>query len=393
MHYQYLMPTKIVHGPGSLSQLGPLCKELGKKKPLLVTDPGVKGTGLLDDVVTVLKVAGIEFVLFDQVNQDAGSKIVDEAVRLAAEKKCDMVIAFGGGSVLVAGKGIALVLANGGSIVDFEGKSVVKNPPLPMIGIPTTAGTGSEVSKMIPVLNEEKKHKMAIGGDAYFPRIAILDPVLLRTLSARQLALTSIDGLNHAVEAFLTNVTTPITDAVALYSIELYSKHLREAVYTDNLDSREKVLIASALANMACGNSKLGLAHALAHPLSGLCGVPHGVAIAIMMPYVLDFNLPAAYDRYARMGKAWGIDEKNTEECAVKTANAMKEFVRSFDIPKTLREAGVREELIPQMAKNCVVGLYDVFSKTDFDENTLIKSPNIRKATVKDVARLFKEAF
>ena len=392
MNYQYLMPTKIVHGPGSLSQLGQLCKELGKKSPLFVTDPGVKGAGLLDEALAVLKTAGIEFVLFDRVNQDAGSKVVDEAVRMAVEKKCDMIIAFGGGSVLVAGKAIALVVPNGGSIVDYEGKSVVKNLPLAVIAIPTTAGTGSEVSKMIPVMNEEKKHKMSIGGDAYFPRIAILDPLLLRTLNQRQMALTSIDGLSHAIEAFFTNMTTAITDAVALYSIELYSKFLKEAVYTDSIDSREKVLLASALANMACGNSKLGLAHALAHPLSGLCGVPHGVAIAIMMPYVLDFNLPAAYDRFAQIGRVWGVEERNTEDCAVKAADRVKEFIRSFDIPKTLREVGVQEGIIPQMARNCVVGLYDVFSKQEFDETTLIKSPNIRKATVKDVTRLFKEA-
>jgi alcohol dehydrogenase class IV len=320
-----------------------------------------------------------------------GSKVVDEAVRMAVEKKCDMIIAFGGGSVLVAGKAIALVVANGGSIVDYEGKSVVKNLPLAVIAIPTTAGTGSEVSKMIPVMNEEKKHKMSIGGDAYFPRIAILDPLLLRTLNQRQMALTSIDGLSHAVEGFLTNVTTPITDAVALYSIELYSKFLKEAVYTDSIDSREKVLLASALANMACGNSKLGLAHALAHPLSGLCGVPHGVAIAIMMPYVLDFNLPAAYDRFAKMGRAWGVEERNTDDCAVKAVERIKEFIRSFDIPKTLREVGVQEGIIPQMARNCVVGLYDVFPNSNLTKRLSLNHPTFARQRLKMLPGFLKK--
>jgi alcohol dehydrogenase class IV len=387
------MPTKIVHGPGSLTQLGQLCKGLGKKKALLVTDPGVKDAGLLDEAVSVLKTAEMEFTLFDRVNQDAGSKMIDEAARIAVEKKCDMVIAFGGGSTLVAGKGIALVVANGGSIVDYEGIKTLNKPPLAVIAVPTTAGTGSEVSKMIPALDEERKHKLSIGGEANYPQIALLDPLLLRTLDQRQMILTSIDGLSHAIEGYLTNLTTPITDATALYSIELYSKYLRQAVYSDNIEAREKVLIASSLANMACGNSRLGLAHAMAQPLSGLCGVPHGVAIAIMLPYVIDFNLPAAYDRFARIGKSWGIEEAiNTEDCAVKAAKSINEFIRSFNIPKSLKEVGIHEGIIPELANRCVFGIDHVLSEEKIDERTLIKSPNIRSASVKEVIRLYEQA-
>ena len=236
---------------------------------------------------------------------DPGTKTVANGVDLLKAEGCDGVVVVGGGSPMCAGKGIALVATNGGSIADYEGNEKYKVPPLPVIGIPTTAGAGSEVSPSFIITDEKRNYKMSISGEKAPPRVAVLDPVLLLNIPFWPGVNAAMDALSHAIGACCTDGATPITDALALASIAMMMKHLAPSVLTQDLESKNQQLIASVMANMACGNARLDLIHALSHPL-GSYHMPHGLANGILIPYVMEFNFPVCQDKFAQMALAMG---------------------------------------------------------------------------------------
>ncbi len=350
--YSFHIPTKVVHGFGAMAQVGKEAKALGIKKALLVTDAGVKGAGLIDGGLKSLESVGIPAVVFDGVEEDPGTVTVAKGVDLLKSEGCNGVIIVGGGSPVCAGKGIALVATNGGAITDYEGFEKHKLPPLPVIAIPTTAGAGSEVSGVFIITNENRNnYKMPIGGVAIFPEVAILDPLLLRNIPYWPGMNAGLDALSHAVGACSSSDATPITDAIAIASVGMITRNLVASVLTDDLEAKNQQLIASSMANIACGNAKLDLIHALSQPL-GRYHIAHGLANGILIPYVMEFNLPVCEDKFAQMAMAMGegSDRLTKGELAKKAIERVKGLFIETGFPRKLPDS-VDKKDIPDLVK------------------------------------------
>lgn len=394
--FTFYLPTKIVHGPNSVQETGKEFKNFGAKKALVVTDKGVKSAGLVDDVIESLKKNEIPFVVFDEVEEDPGGITIGKGAEIALKEKCDGIIVIGGGSPICAGRGIGVVVTNGGRIRDYAGLNKASKPPLPIIAIPTTAGSGAEVSQFIVLKDEDHHTKMAVGSPMYFPKVAILDPLLLRGLSFGQFVVSGIDALSHAIEAYFTTMTTPITDALSLSAINLIYQNLRTAATSEDLDAKEACLIGSSMANMACGNARLGLTHAMTIPMEGMFKIPHGIAIGTLLPYVMEFNLTASYKRFAILANNLGEYDisKSVEDLSSCAITAIKRLFIDLRFPRKYSDSQIDRKAIPQMTKMIMGGMYDTYDPSkEYPVNAIVPSANIRKATMKDVIELYEKAF
>jgi alcohol dehydrogenase len=394
--FTFYLPTKIIHGIHSVKEVGKEFKKLGATRALVVTDEGVNEAGLLEGVLESMKEVGIPIVVFEEVEEDPGGTTVEKGTDFALKHKCDGIVAVGGGSPMCAARGIGVVMANGGKIKDYAGLNKASKPPIPLIAIPTTAGSGSEVSQYIILKDEELHVKMVVGSPLYFPKVAILDPMLLRTLPYQQAVAAGIDALSHGIEAYLTTLTTPITDALALSAVSLIYHNLIAATKSDDLDAKEACLIGSTMANMACGNALLGLAHVMTVPMEGMFKIPHGIDLGILLPHVMEFNLPANYQRFADLAKSMGKSEKvkSLEEIAPLAITAVKKLFISLDVPTKFSDLHFDRKAIPQMAKIIAGGIYEKYDPNkEYSMDTNIPSANIRKATMKDTIELYEKAF
>ena len=272
------IPTDIHFGFGVLRTLPERLKAFGVRKLFLVTDPGLRATGVVDEVTSVLDGADTEAVVFDGVKPDSGSHLIDEAVKELKQTCCDGVVGIGGGSSLDTAKAVAALATNPGSCIDYVGLHKVRNPPLPMFAIPTTAGTGSEVTLWSVFTDESRNVKVAIGSTLLYPAVALCDPELTLGLPPALTAATGMDALAHAVECYTNNACQPISAALALGAIELIGANLRSAALNGrDRNSRYAMLLASTMAGIAMNATRLGLAHALAMPLGSWdVRIPHG---------------------------------------------------------------------------------------------------------------------
>lgn len=378
----FFMPTKVVHGAGSLSLLGQEAKVLGAKKIFLVTDYGIKKAGLLEGAIRSLSQAALETTVFSDVEEDPGIETVEAGRKAAQEAASELIVALGGGSVICAAKAIAIVLTNGGPINKYEGIGKVAKAPTPVVAIPTTAGSGSEVSASTIITDAERKVKMTISSPMSFPRAAILDPELLLSLPFRQAALSGIDALTHAIEAYTSTGATPITDALALSSIEMLFSSLRESAGGSDISAKETNLIASAMANMACGNSRLGLVHEMSKHVSGLFKVSHGLANGILLPYVMEFNMKACPARFARMALSMGETLPypiSRRQLAQRAISAVKRLLADLDFPRKFGPEQADRSSIPEMADRTSAG-------------ALVKF-NARKPSRSDVISIYEQSF
>jgi|OpeIllAssembly_1097287.scaffolds.fasta_scaffold210137_1 alcohol dehydrogenase len=378
--FSFHLPTKLVHGLNAMTLVGKEAKRLGVKKALVVTDAGVKGAGLIDGALKSLESEGIPAVVFGEVEMDPGTTTVGKGIDLLKAEGCNGVIVVGGGSPMCAGKAMALVGTNGGSITDYEGSEKYKVPPLPVIGIPTTAGAGSEVSATFIITDEKRNYKMSIAGSRVYPDVAIMDPLLLLNIPFWPGVNAGMDALSHAVGACCTDFATPVTDSLAMASIAIMMKHLAPHVLTQDLDAKNQQLIASVMANMACGNAKLDLIHALSHPL-GSYHMPHGLANGILIPYVMEFNLPVCEDTFARMAIAMGEDRSGltTRQLARSAIERVKELFVEVGFPIRLPSDVVDPKDIPAMVKQAMTRPMTKFNR--------------RKSTEKDLTRIYEKAF
>lgn len=396
--FNFYLGTRIIHGAGSINETGAQFKGLGGTKALVVTDKGVRAAGLIEGVLESLHRNGIGCVVFDEVEEDPGGTTVAKGAKLASNEKCDGIVVVGGGSAICAGRGIGVVVTNGGDIRDYTGLNKAGKPPLPLIAIPTTAGSGAEVSQVIILKDEERHTKMAAGSPLYSPKVAILDPLLLRGLPFPQFVVSGVDALGHAIEGYLTTFATPITDALALQAVSLMYGNLRAAATSDDIDAKEACLIASTMANMACGNARLGLVHLMTIPVEGMFKVPHGVNVGALLPHVMEFNLPASHFRFASLAKAMGEGEacRSLEDLAPRAIAALKRLFVDLDFPRKYSESQVDRKAIPLMASMVMGGMggMEVHDPgKEYPVNAPVPSANIRKATMGDLIKLYEKAF
>ncbi len=354
--FGFYIPTVTLMGIGSHKQLGEQIKILGGKKPFLVADKGITEAGLTSQIVDLIKQeTGADTVVFDDTVPNPTDTNVEEGVKAYKENGCDMIITLGGGSPHDCGKGIGIVLTNGGTIHDFEGVDQSTKPMPPFIAINTTAGTASEMTRFCIITDTSRKVKMAIVDWHVTPTVAINDPLLMVGMPTALTAATGMDALTHAVEAYVSTMATPVTDACALKAIELVADYLRQAVANgEDIEARDKMAYAEYLAGMAFNNASLGHVHAMAHQLGGFYNLPHGICNAILLPHVSRFNLIARLDRFADIAIAMGepVGELSKREAAEKAITSIETLSRDIGIPPNLTVLGVKKEDLPIMADN-----------------------------------------
>ena len=380
--YQFQTPTKIISGIGSTAEIIKELNAINAKKVLLITDPGLVQAGIAQQVVEMLKQAAVEVEIFDAVEPDPSIQVATKAAEMAKNVKANVLIALGGGSAIDTAKSAALLVTNGGYLKDYAGVNKVVKPILPLIAVPTTAGTGSEVTIFAVMSDPDKQEKFTISSALIAPAVAVLDPLLTLKLPPSVTAFTGMDALTHAIEAFTSSIAQPPTDALALSAIKLVLKHLPVAVGRgDNIKARDGMLQASLLAGIAFNNAFLGLAHAIASPLGGHFHVPHGLANAVMLPYVMEYNLPTAVRRYAEIGRALGLQAVGDTPRAVaeKTVAAITQLARDINIPEKLSNIGAKEELLPLVARDALKSIQLKF--------------NVRNASEKEILVLLQKAY
>jgi len=343
--FVYFGPTKIVFGAGAARDVGMEMTGLGCGRALVVTDPGVMKAGLVEGV---LKALGDRCVgVFSDITQDTGVGIVNRAAAFAREKGADCVVSVGGGSVIDTGKGICILLTEGGGLENFEGIQLLTRPQTPHIVIPTTAGTGSEVTCIAVILDERKGQKMLIVENFNTPRIAILDPKMTEKLPPLLTASTGMDAITHAVEALQSVQREPIADGLAMQAIRLLHRHLPVCTLNGtDLAARGQAQLAATMAGWAGGNAMFGLVHAMAHSIGAIARVPHGIANGILLPHVMAFNRDDAAESYAMVAEAMGVRERGMDEREAADAAALEmgSFLRRIGHPLRLSETGAKEE-------------------------------------------------
>jgi alcohol dehydrogenase class IV len=350
---------EIIFGRGSLNQLGQCSRRMGGDKVLLVTDPGIVDKGWVDEALGYLKQEGLSTVVYDNVVTNPRAFQVEQGALEYSRNECDVIVAIGGGSPMDTAKGIAILVSNKGRIEDYVGCNLITQPIPPLICVPTTAGTGSDVSQFAIIADQEKKIKMTILSRAIMPDISLIDPRLLQTESSELIASTGMDALTHAIEAYVSSLSWSLTDPHASHAIKLVFRHLKEAVNKRSLDPLEGMAIASLEAGAAFSNAILGAVHALAHPLGGRYDMHHGLANAILLPVVLQKNLEHAPEKYAMIANAMGIDTrgKTSAEAAGQVPEQIETLIKALHIPTKLSQVGVKKEDIPSLARDAAVDL------------------------------------
>lgn len=381
MSYKFFMPAISLMGADCLKDAGEQVAELGFKKALIVTDKVLGQIGIVKKVTDVLDNKSIEYAIYDETKPNPTVKNVNDGLALLKEKECDFVISLGGGSAHDCAKGIALLATNGGEIKDYEGVDKSKKPQLPMVGINTTAGTGSEMTLFAIITDEERHIKMALVDKHLTPIIAVNDPMLMLAMPKSLTAATGMDALTHAIEAYVSTSATPITDACAEKAIELISNYLVNAVENgEDVEARDMMAYAEYLAGMAFNNASLGYVHAMAHQLGGFYNLPHGVCNAILLPHVQEYNKAKSASRLAKIAKIMGgnIEGLTDEQGADLCIDMIKSLSQTVGIPEGLGVLGVKESDFETLATNA---LNDACSLT-----------NPRKGNLEEVIAIFKKA-
>ncbi len=352
------IPTDIHFGCGVLKTLPDRIHGLGASKAFLVTDRGVREAGIIAQAERQLQAASIEFVVCDRVKPDSGSVLIDDTATELKRSGCDIVVGIGGGSSLDTAKAVAALATNPGSALDYAGLHKVRNRPLPTVAVPTTAGTGSEVTLWSVFTDETRALKVAIGGLMIYPSVALCDPELTAGLPAALTAATGMDALAHAVECFTNNACQPISASLALKAIELIGGNLRSAVLNGrNMEARYAMMLASTMAGLAMNPTRLGLAHALAMPLGSWdLRVPHGIVLAVTLPLVMEFNCVAEPERFVEVARALGVAVEGLPvmEAARRSVEAVRELSRDIGIPEGLSRFGVREEHVVKVVEEAM---------------------------------------
>lgn len=353
--YTFLMPTKVESGVNSSVRTGELIQPLVQNKVLVVTDKGIRAAELIDWILRSLEKQGIKYDIFDEVEPNPSAETIHQGLDVLRETHSDAVLAVGGGSSIDTAKGIAVMATNEGHILDYEGVGKVQHQPLPIIAVPTTAGTGSEVTASTIVTNKKTLFKAAIISPHIFPKLAILDPVLTLSCPRDITAATGMDALTHAIESYTSKTATPVSEALALQAMKLISQSLLKAYFVGtDIHSRNTMLTASMLAGFAFSQSRLGNVHAISQSFGGVFNIPHGIANATLLPFVLKFNLPACPEKMRDIAEALGQDVSGLTamEAGEKALQAVIDMNKALNIPDNIKDLGVKLERMPQLVED-----------------------------------------
>jgi len=352
----FVIPTVMKHGLGAIQTLADEAKALGMKRPLVVTDPGIVKAGLLERATAPLKAANMGYAVFDRVAPNPPIATVDEGAAFYTREKCDGIIGFGGGSAMDTAKSIGVVAANGGSILNYEwaDPQPLQHRIPPTICVPTTAGTGSEVT-LWAVITDPKRHiKFNVGGTPHIGAwVALIDPELTLGLPPAVTAGTGMDALAHAIECYTCAYAQPLPDSVALNAMEYVGQYLRVAfAQGHNVEARYKMSMAAMLGALAYGTESAGAAHAMSQSAGGVHDVPHGALTARVLGPVMEFNYKGEPQKFARIAQALGEDVRGLSvwQAAEKAVEAVMRLTEDVEIP-TLQGLGFKEEEIPMLAE------------------------------------------
>jgi alcohol dehydrogenase len=372
----YYMPTRIVHGLGSAAALPAQVKVAGGSKAFVCTDKGLTAAGVTASVTAHLDAAEVPYTVFDDVEEDPGVGTVTAGVEALKRDGCDLVVALGGGSPMCAGKGIALVAANGGTLTDYEGFNKSAGSPHPVIAIPTTAGSGTEVSRVTILTDEARNFKMSILDERTYPTVAILDGELMASLPAGPALVAGMDALAHALDALWSVGATEFSDGLATEAAATIMRDLPTAALTGDLSAKQRMLEASSIANMALGVALPGLAHVLSQPL-GRLHLSHGLATGIMLPYAMEFNLPVAAHKIAPVARLLG-EEGTDRELAEALLERLWDLMDEVGFPTCLDPEVVTDDELPVLVDQCT--------------KVVNYRLNIRNAPPADLERLYRRA-
>jgi len=379
-------PRRVVSGAGALKELGGIIKEMKKNRVIIITDNVMKEFPLIKNTMKDLESLGLTVSLFGEIGPNPTEEMVHNAVAVMNHEKPEVIVCIGGGSPIDTGKAANVVYTHGGIVNDYDiaigGIMKIMPKLLPLIAVPTTAGTGTEVTYVGVITDTKNQTKFGVLSPLVIPDVAIIDPELTVSMPAKLTAFTGIDALTHCIEAYTSVVGYPPADALALHGIKMIYRSLKTAVNEpDNLKAREEMLVASMMAGTAFSLNGLGACHAMAHQLSAFFGVPHGLANAVLLPRIMKFNLPVQTEKFADIAQAMGVNihGMSVEAAAQKALELVEQLSDELGVPKYLDEVGASKDKIPELVERAM------------RDNPITTNP--RPATPEDVEKLFLESF
>ena len=381
----FSIPPTIITGAGASEKVGEQAKRLGATKALIVTDPGIAKIGYTHQISNNLQNAGITTTIYSDVTPDPTLQNVNDGLKQSVDEKCDLIVSIGGGSAIDCGKGIAIKLTNDGEFAEYMGVDKIPNPGVKLIAIPTTAGTGSEVTKVTVITDTERNVKMMLSSSCLLASVALVDPILSLTTPPRLTAAVGVDALTHAIEAYISKRAQPITDALALKAIRLISGSLRQAwADGENIPARTDMMLGASIAGMAFSNSSVALVHGMSRPIGAYFHIHHGLSNSVLLLDVMEFSLVGAPHRFADIAEAMGeqLDGLSLMKQADAAIAAVERLVNDINMPR-LGEIGIDtdkfEEVIEKMAADAIAS----------------GSPanNPRQATQEEIIALYRKCF
>ncbi|OAA92696.1 iron-containing alcohol dehydrogenase family protein [Clostridium coskatii] len=373
-------PKKIIYGKDTVNFIGSEAAVFGNKAMIVTGKHSSKKTGALDKVYYSLKDQGIDPVIFNKVESDPSVITVREGVKAGKKEKVDFIVALGGGSAMDAAKAISMVIGNGGDILDYE-KVQPKTYGIPIIAVPTTAGTGSEVSKFSIITDTERKIKMLISSNFIIPEVSILDPLLTMMMPPEVTAATGMDAFTHAIEAYISKAAQPMSDTFAIKAIKIISSNISRSVLKGDIEAREKMLLGQMYAGLAFSNASTALVHSMSRPLGAYYKVPHGMANAILLTEVMKFNRASCAERFKVIAEAMGenVGGKSVREASLIAVDTIKSIFLETGLPVSLKEVGVDKDNFRKMAEDAME------SKTT--------ALNPRKPTVEQLVEIYEKIY
>ena len=374
---KFVVP-EFVFGAGARHLVGRYARNFGARKVLVISDPGVIRAGWTAQIADSLRDESIPYIIFSQVTSNPRADEVMAGVEVYQREGCNLIVAVGGGSPMDCAKGIGIASANRRDVREFEGVDQVPVPGPPLICIPTTAGSSADVSQFAIITHLERKVKIAIVSKMVVPDVALIDAVTTTTMNPELTAFTGMDALVHAIEAFVSNANSPITDLHALEAIRLVTANLLLVVASpEDLDLRGQMMLGSLCAGLAFSNASLGAVHAMAHSLGGFLDFPHGQTNAILLEHVISYNFKSAFDRYLRIGQAMGLTLKRGEEKET-ILEAIRSLRKAIGIGQTLGQIGLIRSDIPELAEKAM------------QDACMVTNP--RRPTQRDIEVIYEKA-